>query len=156
MRNILRREYPVGEQWILGIFQTYREVNQAFFQLLSKAASKHKLTALQLIVLRVLREHPEIRLTELAEKLNLGNSTTSGIVDRMVKASLVERERTKQDRRAMTLTLTDKGMELWRETDATRLNLLRPLLDLPEDDQRELERIQQDVLRILRQSREEA
>ncbi|MBM7567599.1 MarR family winged helix-turn-helix transcriptional regulator [Paenibacillus sacheonensis] len=146
----------MGEQWILGIFQTYREVNQAFFQLLSKAASKHKLTALQLIVLRVLREHPEIRLTELAEKLNLGNSTTSGIVDRMVKASLVERERTKQDRRAMTLTLTDKGMELWRETDATRLNLLRPLLDLPEDDQRELERIQQDVLRILRQSREEA
>nr|WP_239566009.1 MarR family transcriptional regulator [Paenibacillus sacheonensis] len=140
----------------MGIFQTYREVNQAFFQLLSKAASKHKLTALQLIVLRVLREHPEIRLTELAEKLNLGNSTTSGIVDRMVKASLVERERTKQDRRAMTLTLTDKGMELWRETDATRLNLLRPLLDLPEDDQRELERIQQDVLRILRQSREEA
>ncbi|PQP88482.1 hypothetical protein [Paenibacillus sp. AR247] len=56
------------EQRILEIFQSYREVHQAFFQLMTKAASKHKLTALQLIVLRVLREHPEIRLSDLGRK----------------------------------------------------------------------------------------
>lgn len=153
---LFRRLFYVEEQRILDIFQTYREVNQAFFQLLTKAASKHKLTALQLVVLRVLHEHPEIRLSELAEKLNLGNSTSSGIVDRMVKAEIVERERTKTDRRAMTLTLTDKGMDLWRETEATRLHMMRPLLTLTEHDQRELDRIQHEVLRILKQSKEEA
>lgn len=144
------------DQRILQIFQSYREVNQAFFQLMTKAASKHKLTALQLIVLRILQEHPEIQLSELADKLSLGNSTTSGIVDRMVKSELVERERTKTDRRATTLKLSEKGMELWRETKVIGLNMMRPLLELPEEDLRELERIQQDVLRILRKSREEA
>lgn len=144
------------EQRIVDIFQTYREINQAFFQILSKAASKHNLTALQLVVLRVLHEYPEIRVSELAEKLNLGNSTTSGIVDRMVKADMVERERTKRDRRAMTLTLTDKGKALWRETDATRLNMMRPLLSLSEQDHRELSRLQNEVLRLLKQSKEEA
>ncbi|QHT58835.1 MarR family transcriptional regulator [Paenibacillus lycopersici] len=144
------------EQRIVDIFQTYREINQAFFQILSKAASKHNLTALQLVVLRVLHEYPEIRVSELAEKLNLGNSTTSGIVDRMVKADMVERERTKKDRRAMTLTLTDKGKALWRETDATRLNMMRPLLSLSEQDHRELSRLQNEVLRLLKQSKEEA
>lgn len=144
------------DQRVVDIFQTYREINQAFFQLLSKAASKHKLTALQLVVLRLLHECPEIRVSELAEKLNVGNSTTSGIVDRMVKAGIVERERTIADRRAMTLTLTDKGMELWRETDATRMNMMRPLLSLSEHDHRELNRLQNEVLRILKRSKEEA
>jgi len=143
------------EQRILEIFQSYREVHQAFFQLMTKAARKHKLTALQLIVLRVLREHPEIRLSDLAEKVKLGNSTTSGIVDRMVKAGLVDRERTETDRRAMTLTLSEKGMALWRETEATRLHMMRSLLELPEEDQRELDRIQQKVLQLLRNYREE-
>ncbi|MCK9858574.1 MarR family transcriptional regulator [Paenibacillus sp. ATY16] len=144
------------EQRIVSIFQAYREINQVFFQILSKAASKHNLTALQLLVLRVLHETPEIRMSELAEKLNVGNSTMSGIVDRMVKAGILERERTEADRRAMTMKLTEKGKELWRETDATRMNMMRPLLSMTEQDHRELSRLQNEVLRLLKQSKEEA
>ncbi|GMK45909.1 MarR family winged helix-turn-helix transcriptional regulator [Paenibacillus glycanilyticus] len=144
------------EQRIVSIFQAYREINQVFFQILSKAASKHNLTALQLLVLRVLHETPDIRMSELAEKLNVGNSTMSGIVDRMVKAGILERERTEADRRAMTMKLTEKGKELWRETDATRMNMMRPLLSMTEQDHRELSRLQNEVLRLLKQSKEEA
>lgn len=144
------------EQRIVDIFQAHREINQAFFQILSKAASKHNLTALQLLVLRVLHETPEIRMSELAEKLNVGNSTMSGIVDRMVKADILERERTEADRRAMTIKLTEKGKELWRETNATRMNMMRPLLSMTEQDHRELSRLQNEVLRLLKQSKEEA
>nr|WP_283094464.1 MarR family transcriptional regulator [Paenibacillus sp. ATY16] len=114
------------------------------------------MTALQLLVLRVLHETPEIRMSELAEKLNVGNSTMSGIVDRMVKAGILERERTEADRRAMTMKLTEKGKELWRETDATRMNMMRPLLSMTEQDHRELSRLQNEVLRLLKQSKEEA
>ena len=73
----------------------------------------------------------------------------------MVKAGLVDRERTIADRRAMTLTLSENGLRLWHDAEATRLGMMRSLLALSEDDQRELERIQQEVLRMLRQSREE-
>lgn len=144
------------EQRIVDIFQAYREINQVFFQILSKAASKHNLTALQLLVLRVLHEVPEIRLSELAEKLNVGNSTMSGIVDRMVKAGILERKRTEADRRAMTMKLTEKGKALWCETDATRMNMMRPLLSMTEQDHCELSRLQNEVLRLLKQSKEEA
>jgi DNA-binding MarR family transcriptional regulator len=146
----------VEEQRIVGIFQAYREINQAFFQILSKAASKHNLTALQLLVLRILHETPEIRMSELAEKLNVGNSTMSGIVDRMVKAGILERKRTEADRRAMTMKLTERGKELWAETDATRMNMMRPLLSMTEHDHRELSRLQNEVLRLLKLSKEEA
>ncbi|MFC4812041.1 MarR family winged helix-turn-helix transcriptional regulator [Paenibacillus sp. GCM10023250] len=144
------------EEQILRIFESYREVNQVFFQLMTKAAGKHNLTAPQLIVLRVLHEQPAIRLSELADKLFLGNSTTSGIVERMAKAGLVERARTPSDRRAMTLTLTGQGEALWRETEVTRVHMMRSLLELSEADRRELDRLQHEVLRLLRKSREEA
>ncbi|RAP73440.1 MarR family winged helix-turn-helix transcriptional regulator [Paenibacillus montanisoli] len=144
-----------GEQRILQIFQSYREVNQAFFHVMKKVAQKHDLTPMQLIVLRILNRHPAIKLTELAEKLHLGNSTTSGIIDRMVKAELVSRERTEEDRRAITLTLTDKGKALWEASDSTRIMMFQPLLRLPEEDQEQFLRIQNEILDILRQVRED-
>ncbi|UKS25680.1 MarR family transcriptional regulator [Paenibacillus sp. HWE-109] len=138
------------QQRVMQIFQAYREVNQAFFQVMAKVAQKHGLTPLQLIVLRILKEFPDIKLMELSEKLNLGNSTTSGIVDRMVKAGIITRERTESDRRAMTLKLSDKGTTLWEESNDTRLMLLRPLLGLSEEDQQQFHRIQTEILTILK------
>ncbi|MBO9606446.1 MAG: MarR family transcriptional regulator [Paenibacillaceae bacterium] len=143
------------QQRVVHIFQTYREINQAFFQVMSKAARQHGITPLQLIVLRLLNEYPSCSLTRLAENLNLGNSTTSGIIDRMVRAELVTRERTETDRRAMTLTLTEKGKRLWHDSDATRMRMLSGLLEISPEDLLELERIQLQVLRILRKVRED-
>ncbi|NOV02510.1 MarR family winged helix-turn-helix transcriptional regulator [Paenibacillus planticolens] len=138
------------QQRFMQIFQTYREVNQAFYQVMTRVAQRHGLTPLQLIVLRILEEYPGIRLMELSEKLRLGNSTTSGIVDRMFKSGLVTRERTENDRRAMTLKLSDKGAALWEESNATRMALLRPLLSLSEEDQEQLNRVQNEILTILK------
>ncbi|MBP3966010.1 MULTISPECIES: MarR family winged helix-turn-helix transcriptional regulator [Paenibacillus] len=143
------------QQRILQIFQSYREVNQAFFQVMKKVAQQHRITPIQLIVIRILKEHPEIKLTELAEKLNLGNSTTSGIIDRMVRDDLVCRARTEADRRAMTLTLSDKGNTLWEESNTTRTLLYQPLLQLSEEDQQQFLRIQTEILGILRKVKED-
>lgn len=56
-----------------------------------------------------------IRLNDLAEKLNLSNSNVSGTVDRLVSAGLVARETSKQDRRAVVLSLTDRGRQAIQE-----------------------------------------
>lgn len=87
---------------------------------------------------------------ELSEKLRLGNSTTSGIVDRMHKAGLVTRERTERDRRAMTLKLSEKGAGLWEESNATRMLLLQPLFGLSAEDQEQFHRIQSEILSLLK------
>ncbi|MFC5530818.1 MarR family winged helix-turn-helix transcriptional regulator [Cohnella yongneupensis] len=138
-------------QRVMQIFQAHREINKAFFQLLLKAANQHNITPVQLVVLGKLAEHPNMRLSDLSDRMSLGNSTTSGIIDRMVKAGFVSRERTESDRRAITLNLTDKGVELRKATEATRMTLLHPLLQLSEPDQREWLRIQQDIIRIIKQ-----
>ncbi|MDD9270592.1 MarR family winged helix-turn-helix transcriptional regulator [Paenibacillus sp. GCM10023248] len=138
------------EQRFLQIFYTYREVNQAFYHVVAKVAQRHGLTPLQLIVLRILEEFPDIRLAELSEKLNLGNSTASGIVDRMTKAGLVIRERAENDRRAMMLRLSEKGLALWEESNMTRTKLLRPLMSLSDEDQEHLLRIQHRMIQILK------
>ena len=143
------------KQRVIDIFQSFREVNQAFFQVMMKAAQHHRITPIQFMVLRVLSDNPEIGLTALAEKILLGNSTTSGIIDRMVKADLVTRERSDEDRRSVTLKLTAKGEQIWKDTDGTRMRLLHPLLEISEEDQRNLHRIHEQVAQILHRVREE-
>lgn len=137
-------------QRVLQILHGHREINKAFYCLLSKAANEHGITPMQLIVLGRLAENPNTRLSDLAERMNLGNSTMSGIIDRMVKADYVSRERAPNDRRAITLSLTEKGMALRNATESTKMTQLRPLLQLSEQDQREWLRIQQEMIHILR------
>lgn len=131
------------------VFHSFRRVNQMFHQTLMKAAQPHGITPVQIMVLRVLSENAGISQTELSERIYLGASTTSGIVDRMEKAGLVARERLEEDRRAVRLTLTEAGAAVWRETNETRMELLSPLLCLPEADIDALLRIHEEIILIL-------
>lgn len=54
-----------------------------------------------------------ISLNELAEILNLENSTMSRTVNNLVKNELVKRDIDPQDRRYVTISLTDKGHKLY-------------------------------------------
>ena len=139
-----------NEQRVSNIFQTYRQVNKAFLQIMTKVAHHHGITPIQLMALRMLKDQPHAGLSQLAEKLNLNSSTTSGVIDRMVKANLVFRERSGSDRRAVRITLTEKGMSLWTETEATRFKLFQPLLQLSEEEERDFMRIQTKILSILK------
>jgi len=131
------------------VFYSFRRVHQIFYQKLLKAAQPYGITPVQVLVMRALSDGAGISLTELAERIHLGVSTTSGIVDRMEKAGLVARERLEADRRAVRLTLTDKGAAVWRNTNETRLKLLRPLLRLPKEDLDALLRIHEQIVQTL-------
>lgn len=143
------------QERIHRIFQSYREVNQAFFQVLMKAAQLYGLTPVQLLTLKNLKEHPRIGLGELSEYILLGTSTTSGIVDRLVKAGLVSRERSETDRRSVTLSLTEKGMEQWNLVERDHMDRLYILASVSEEDQRQLERINTQIINILQKVRDE-
>jgi len=142
------------DQRIDEIVKSFREVNKMFFQALLKAAQPHDLTPVQLWVLKVLAERPGISLSELAERILLGNSTTSGIIDRMEKAGYVTRERSDLDRRSIQLRLTEIGEGLWAETNGERLSRISAILMLPEDDQQQLIRIHGQMVQLLQQTGE--
>ena len=56
-----------------------------------------------------IRNHPDASLTDVADHLGLTLSSTSKLVDGLVKRLLVERNDSLQDRRRMTLNLTGPG-----------------------------------------------
>ncbi len=132
------------------ILNVNREINKTFHHLLHRVATKHGISPVQLFVLGKLSEHPNIRLSDLADLMYIGNPTMSGVIDRMVRDGYVSRERAETDRRAMTLNLTDKGRELRKAAEETRITMLEPLLQLSDEDLREWHRLQQEIIRIIK------
>lgn len=60
-----------------------------------------------------------ISLIDLSNLLNLDNSTLSRTVNNLVKSGFAQRELDPQDRRYVTISLTDSGLKIFRgiETD---------------------------------------
>ena len=73
------------------------------------------LTEQQWRVLRVLWEHKEIALKELAALSLIPAPSLVGIVDRLQKSGLVERRRSESDRRNVFVLATQQGQELERQ-----------------------------------------
>jgi DNA-binding MarR family transcriptional regulator len=89
----------------------------------------------QVEVLQALRESGAVRLSELAARLNLAQSTVSGLVSGLAADALVSRETDARDRRAMVLDLAPAGRALLADWDAahrTRLAAALRTLDPPD------------------------
>lgn len=139
----------------IQILHSFREIQQIYYRLLSKVAHQHGITPQQFMVLRTLALNPEMKLADLSDELHLGNSTTSGIVDRMVEAELVTRERSHADRRSVTLKLSEKGEQIWRELTERKMEWITPFMQMSAEDQLALLRIHKQFAHILQQYRKE-
>ncbi len=70
------------------------------------------LTYTQYIVLLVLWEKDGISVTEIGEKLMLDNGTLSPLLKKLEQAGYVKRQRSAEDERVVTVTLTEAGRSL--------------------------------------------
>jgi len=100
-----------GREMMYSVFR----IRKALYTLIREDATRVGITELQLIILYTLSKKDNIRLNDLAEKLNMSNSTISGTIERLVSAGLVIRKPSKEDRRAVTLHLSEKGKEKLQE-----------------------------------------
>ena len=66
------------------------------------------ITGPQAMVMGILDEQKKMKITELSNKISLSNSTVSGIIDRLEKQGMVERERSKEDRRVVYVSICPK------------------------------------------------
>lgn len=100
------------------------------------------LTGPQLSVLKILEATGDLSLTELSERMSAKNSTITGIVDRMERDGLVERERSSIDRRVVRIRATEAGRAIARSVPVTAMEILAAALGaLSEVDRRDLHRI---------------
>jgi DNA-binding MarR family transcriptional regulator len=71
-----------------------------------------KITGSQLGVIRIVSRHPRISLSELSRRMYLHTSTVSAIVDRLERSGYLTRERSRADRRVVSIQLTEKGRSM--------------------------------------------
>ena len=82
------------------------------FQAMSARLEPYDVTPVQYGVLYYLWETDIHTPREIADRLQLENSTISGVLERMEKKNLIDRQVSKKDRRYIEVVLTDKGASL--------------------------------------------
>ena len=66
----------------------------------------------QAMILQALMMQKESRMNDLAQFLGLSKANASGLVDRLVKKGLIEREHGVEDRRVVLVRLTPNGLKV--------------------------------------------
>jgi len=84
-------------------------------ELYSKALNKKfNVSAAQVNCILALFENGPLPPSQIAKYIMVNSSTVTGIIDRLEQKGLVMRSRISQDRRVITVTLTESGSELAR------------------------------------------
>jgi MarR family transcriptional regulator, organic hydroperoxide resistance regulator len=94
------------------ILDNVRRVFHILNEYSKKAERETGLTGPQLWTIKVMAENKPLRVLDLARLLYLHPSTVVGILDRLETRNLIERSRSKEDKRVVWVQLTDKGREL--------------------------------------------
>ena len=94
----------------------FYEVHKISMHSLRKNFENLGITMPQGLVIRTLIKFGQMKISELSEKVNLSNSTISGIVDRLEKQDLVVRQRSEKDRRIVYVNITPKLEEIHKKT----------------------------------------
>ncbi|HSL67321.1 MAG TPA: MarR family transcriptional regulator [Actinomycetota bacterium] len=89
--------------------------------------TEHGLSMADYDVLLRLARAPErtLRMTDLAERVMMSPSGLTRVVDRLVNAGLVRRDRVQGDARVMLAQLTDEGRQRLRSAARTHLRGIR-------------------------------
>ncbi len=93
-----------------------RAIRQILRQPVEAEIAKGGLTGPQQGVMSVLVRSGGMSLKDLSRQVGLAHSTVSGIVDRLEKQGLVQRETGQEDRRVSRITVTSQVRKFMQET----------------------------------------
>lgn len=65
----------------------------------------------EVFIMLLLYRRVQVNMTQIAEYIQVPLNTATGIVTRMEKRSLLQRRRSEEDKRVVTIQMTEKGME---------------------------------------------
>ena len=122
------------------------KANQKVYGTFKARLQPYGMTPMQGLVLHALYEEEGLSAGELGKRLALDSATLSGVLDRMTEGGWISKNLTKDDRRVLSIQLTDKSRQcrdrFLQETEALhqevlcrfsteeRLILIRMLKDL--------------------------
>jgi len=120
----------------LRILRALRRIIHSVDLYSKELAATNKITAPQLICLLHVVNNGPVSATAIGREVHLSPSTVVGILDRLEEKRLVERQRSREDRRIVRVTATREGIELSQKAPSPlQQTLADSLADLPELEQ---------------------
>jgi DNA-binding MarR family transcriptional regulator len=93
------------------------------------------LSMVHLNVLMLLRSNGPLPMSRLADLLDVSVASATGIIDRMEKRGVVERQHSEEDRRVVEIHLTKRGIAVFTAMDAERRTRLKKLVSLMSEEE---------------------
>jgi MarR family transcriptional regulator, organic hydroperoxide resistance regulator len=120
---------------VADIEKSLRYISAIIKQKGREILSNYTITPPQFIALQWLLEDGDMTIGELSNKMFLACSTTTDLVDRMEKNSLVMRVKDPNDRRVVRIHLLEEGERIIEEVIKKRQNYLSDVLtDFSKED----------------------
>ncbi len=117
------------------LFQTTEKIRNYQSRAISKGkAPDITMTQMQIIGCVMFSPEKSVRVRDISEELGITPGGISQQVDTLVKMGLLERKTDEKDRRAVCITLSEKGKEINQWVDQFLSSLFQKLLaDVPEE-----------------------
>ncbi|NME72030.1 MarR family winged helix-turn-helix transcriptional regulator [Flammeovirga aprica] len=138
-------QLKLDNQFCFPLYAASRFITQQYRPMLDKLG----VTYPQYLVLLVLWEKDGIPIKEITEKLLLETNTITPLLKRMQTNALIERTRSKEDERVVTISLTQKGKELQKEAAQIPNELMETLgcLNINKDDMMKVKEVLEKMLK---------
>jgi len=116
---------------------------------------KMHVTQSQILVMRVLNQYGDMKMSDISRELDLSNSTVSGIIDRLVEKKIVKRKRSEEDRRIVMISLAEEYCKpVKKQLNDFALKMRRTLSTATEEDLDSIMQGLEKLERILEESQE--
>lgn len=110
--KILREKDPERYRRLQKVIKSIRIIFRSSLAHSALVKKKIGLSSSQLWMLSEILEKPGIKVSELADIIEIHQSTCSNIIDNMQKKHLIRKDRNGQDQRVVHLYLTEEGTRL--------------------------------------------
>lgn len=118
LQDELKKKKPfdsLSQEVVLNLMRTTDQIQIHFTRLFQEFDLTHS----QYNILRILRgEGAPMKSLEIASRTITVVPGITGLIDRLEKKELVQRERSTEDRRTIFVSITEQGMDLLRRIDA--------------------------------------
>ncbi|HWI52520.1 MAG TPA: MarR family transcriptional regulator, partial [Symbiobacteriaceae bacterium] len=116
------------ETWLAPYLDRMEELSRHFFRYFhARIEAEGGLSPSQFFVLKLLRAGGTLTVSDLAQKLSVSTAGATGLLDRLVRAGLVERTRDEGDRRIVWVRLSAEGVRQFTEAGRIRRAIMAEL-----------------------------
>ncbi|PVD16982.1 MULTISPECIES: MarR family winged helix-turn-helix transcriptional regulator [unclassified Mesotoga] len=148
---VLLEESSRIEEMLTAIKRIVSLIKQNF----ERDFKKMHVTQSQILVMRVLNQYGDMKMSDISRELDLSNSTVSGIIDRLVEKKIVKRKRSEEDRRIVMISLAEEYCKpVKKQLNAFALKMRRTLSTATEEDLDSIMQGLEKLERILEESQE--